>query len=123
MSKIFLLILCSEFWNTLGQILFKKATNALEKPHLKSFHSTRDFVTKILGMPGIWLGLGSMAVGLVIWLVALAQSDLSLVFPIGSVQYLLILVGARLFLGERIDTMKWVGTLLVAVGIVLITIS
>ena len=121
--KLLLLVLLAEVWATAGQVLFKKSTNTLQTPDLKNWDSYARFVRKVLGMPGIWLGLGAMALGLVVWLVALAQNDLSLVFPIGSLQYILILIAARLFLGEKIDRMKLAGTLLVVAGIVLITLS
>ena len=121
--KLLLLVLLAEVWATAGQVLFKKSTNTLQTPDLKNWDSYARFVRKVLGIPGIWLGLGAMALGLVVWLVALAQNDLSLVFPIGSLQYILILIAARLFLGEKIDRMKLAGTLLIVAGIVLITLS
>lgn len=120
MIKILFLILFAEIWNTLGQVLFKKATNRLGKHHLKGLRSYLNFVKEVLGMPVVWFGLGSMALGLVVWLVALAQTDLSIAFPVGSLQYVLILMAARLFLGERIDGMKLVGNLLVVTGIIFI---
>ena len=123
MIKVLFLILFAETWNTLGQVLFKKATNRLDRPHLRDLRSYLDFVRAILGMPAIWFGLGSMVLGLVVWLIALAQTDLSIAFPIGSLQYLLILIAARLFLGERIDGMKLVGNLLVVTGIIFIAAS
>jgi uncharacterized membrane protein len=64
-----------------------------------------------------------MSAGMVVWLMALAQADLSLVFSIGSLQYIMILVLAHFLLGEKIDKMKLIGTFLVVAGIILITIS
>ena len=64
-----------------------------------------------------------MAIGLVVWLLAIAQGNLSLVFPIGSLQYILILFLAHKFLGEKIDRMKLIGTLFVMAGIVLMSVS
>jgi uncharacterized membrane protein len=58
-----------------------------------------------------------------LWLIALAQGDLSLVFPIGSIQYIFVLFSAHIFLNEKIDRMKLIGTFLVVAGIILITIS
>ena len=54
---------------------------------------------------------------------ALAQADLSFVFPVGSIQYIFVLFGTSIFLGEKIDRMKLTGTLLVITGIILITLS
>lgn len=123
MAKVFLLVLFTGIWMTLGHILFKKAANTLESPRFGSFSSCLDFARNILGMPMIWAGLASMGIGLVAWLMALAQADLSVVFPLGSIQYLLTLAGASFFLGERIDRNKLMGTLLLMMGIILVSVS
>ena len=123
MIKIIFLIVIAEIWNTAGQILFKKTANAIDRPHLKTFGSYVGFIQKAFGMPGVWLGLGSMGIGLVVWLVALAQSELSVAFPMASLQYILILFAARIFLGEKIGRMKLAGTALIVAGITLIALS
>jgi len=123
MVKILLLILLAEIFTAIGQILFKKSTNALESYSLRGVNTHIRFLSDILTRPSIWTGFLSMAIGLIIWLMALAQADLSLVFSIGSLQYILILFLAHILLGEKIDRMKLIGTFLVVFGIVLITIS
>ena len=121
--RIGLLILFAETWNTAGQVFFKKAANQLEVPTLKSIKPYLAFLTQALKLPGIWLGLTSLTIGIILWLMALAQGELSLVYPIGSLQYILTLIAARIFLQEKIDGMKLAGTLFVVAGIVLIAKS
>jgi drug/metabolite transporter (DMT)-like permease len=123
MMKILLLILVAEVWNTAGQIMFKKSANSLEMRSLKGFKTKIAFLKDVFTNPLIWIGFGSMTVSLAIWMVALAGADLSFVFPVGSLQYIFILVAAYIFLGEKIDRMKLAGTLLVVLGIVLIAVS
>ena len=123
MVKIFLIVLLAEIFTAVGQVLFKKGTNAVESYSLRGVDNHIRFLKDVLAKPQIWLGLFTMGIGLVVWLVALAEGDLSLVFPIGSIQYILILFGAHIFLDEKIDRMKLLGTFLVVFGIVLITIS
>ena len=107
-----------------GNILFKKTANRLETPSFKkSYRTYFAFIQSALAMPAVWLGIGSMAIALVIWLMALAQSDLSLVFALGSMQYILILFASRFFLSERMDRKRVLGTLLIAAGIGLVAIS
>jgi len=123
MIKALLLIFVAELWGTGGQVLFKRSVNELEAPNLRCAVSYLNFVRCILKTPKIWLGFCLIAIGVVVWLTALAQTELSLAFPIKSMQYILTLVAARLFLNERIDAMKIAGTLLVIAGIVMITVS
>ena len=123
MIKIILLILVAEIFTAIGQVLFKKSTNELESYSLRGINAHMRFLTDILAKPSIWIGFLAMAAGLVVWLIALAQGDLSLVFPMGSLQYIMVLFLANIFLGEKIDKMKFIGTILVVFGIILITMS
>ncbi|MCX5666067.1 MAG: DMT family transporter [Candidatus Omnitrophica bacterium] len=123
MVKIILLVLLSEAITVIGQILFKKSTNSIGTYDLKAGGDRIRFLSKILTQPSLWSGILVMSIGLVIWLLAIAQGDLSLVFPMGSLQYILILFLAHKFLGEKIDRMKLIGTLLVMAGIVLMSVS
>jgi uncharacterized membrane protein len=123
MIKILIFIIIAEIWTAIGQVLLKKSTNSLEVHSLRGYNNLMRFIGNVLAKPTIWIGLAAMALGLVVWLMALAQGDLSLVFSIGSIQYIMILFLAHFLLGEKIDKMKLIGTLLVVLGIVLITIS
>jgi uncharacterized membrane protein len=123
MMKILIFIIIAEVWTAIGQILFKKSTNSIEFHSLRSYDSLTRFVKNVLSKPMIWIGLLSMSIGMIVWLMALAQADLSLVFSIGSIQYVMILFMAHFLLGEKIDKMKLVGTFLVVLGIILITVS
>jgi EamA-like transporter family. len=123
MVKILLLVLLSEAITVAGQILFKKSTNTLGVYDLNSAHGRIRFLSEIITRPTLWLGVLIMGIGLVVWLFAIAQGDLSLVFPLGSIQYILVLFLANKFLGEKIDRMKLIGTLLVMAGIVLMSVS
>lgn len=123
MIKIILLVLLSEAITVIGQILFKKSTNNIGTYNLRVGADRIRFLSEIMAKPSLWLGVLAMVAGLIVWLLAIAQRDLSLVFPIGSLQYILILILAHKFLGEKIDKMKLVGTLLVMAGIVLMSVS
>lgn len=123
MLKIILLVMLAETFTAVGQVLFKKSANAADSYNLRQLDSHAMFLKDVLANPMLWGGALSMAAGLVFWIIALAQGDLSLVFSLGSMQYILILFGAHIFLGEKIDRMKFVGTFLVVAGIVLITLS
>ena len=114
-------ILISEVWNTLGQVLFKQSTNALNFTHTTSIKSYARFLVQVIQHPKILLGLLAMGVGLVFWLAALGRAELSVVFPLGSMQYILILFAARFFLSEKADPARILGTSLITAGIALIT--
>ena len=113
----------AEIFGAVGQTLFKKSTNTIEVHSLKNVSTIVRFLLEILAKPYIWVGFLCITGGLVMWLIALAQGDLSLVYPISSMQYILILISSHVFLQERVDVMKLIGTFLVVVGIILVAIS
>ena len=122
-ARVILLILLSEIWNVTGQILFKKSTNAVDAGKMRGVSGHFGYIANVLTKNSIWIGFSFQVLCVATWLVALAQADLSFVFPAGSIQYIFILFGAHIFLQEKIDRMKLTGTLLVVTGIVLITLS
>ena len=123
MLKILAFVFIAEILAAFGQILLKKTANSLDWHDLRDARSYFRFLREVLSKPAVWFGLLTMAAGLIAWLLALTGGALSVVFPLGSLQYVLILVMARIFLGEKIDTMKLLGTFLVVLGIILITLS
>lgn len=120
MLKIFTFIILSELCYTVGQIFYKKAAVNLDVSELTGWRSYWVFIKQVLSRPLIWAGLLWLGIAILFWLMALAEGDLSLVFPLSSIQYILTLVGASIFLKEKIDRMKIAGTVLVAAGIILI---
>ena len=123
MIRTILYVLIAEIWNTAGQLLFKKSANAFPAVQGRNLRAYGIFFKNVIRHPGILLGLSSMAVGLVFWLVALSQAALSVVFVLGSMQYILILIASRIFLAERIDGKRFLGTLLIAIGITLVALA
>ena len=123
MISIILVVVCSAVFSSLGQIFFKISSNKVRPAHSKSAKAYWKYIKDVLAIPLIWWGLGSMAVSLLIWFMAIAQSDLSLVYPLGSLYYIFILISARIFLNEKLDRMKILGTLFILAGILFIVKS
>ena len=121
--KVILLVLLSEIWNVTGQILFKKSTNTIDAGSMRGVSGHVKYIRSVLIKNSIWIGFSFQVLCVATWILALAQADLSFVFPVGSVQYIFVLLGTYIFLGEKIDKMKLAGTFLVITGIVLITLS
>ncbi|MEI7752745.1 MAG: EamA family transporter [Candidatus Omnitrophota bacterium] len=123
MIRTILFVLMAEIWNTAGQLLFKKNANAFPLTSGAGWEGYGSFLKNVIRRPGILLGLACHAIGLLFWIAALSQAALSIVFVLGSMQYILILVASRVFLGEKIDRMRFLGTLFIATGIALVALS
>ena len=121
--KVLSIIIFAEIWGVTGQILYKKGVTRIGTPNLRNLHSCINFLKNTLTSPMIMTGLVSMTAGLVIWIAALAQAELSLVFPITSLQYIVTMVAAHYLLDEKINKFKLIGTFLVIIGIILVALS
>lgn len=76
---------------------------------------------KIFGQPLVWLAIGCMLTFLVLWMVALSWSDLTFVMPLTALTYVLNAVLVGPFLGENVSPTRWLGTLLIALGVALVS--
>jgi drug/metabolite transporter (DMT)-like permease len=123
MIKILLLVLLAEILTAGGQVCLKRTANRLEAHDLSRMSAHARFLSNVFSTPTLWVAFALMAIGLVAWLLALAEGDLSLVFSLGSSQYVIILFLAHFMLDEKIDRAKAAGTLLVVLGITLITLT
>jgi drug/metabolite transporter (DMT)-like permease len=124
MFKTIMIVFFAEVITAVGQVLFKMSTNSVQSGHdLRKMDDHINFLKAVLSKSSLWIGMAAMAIGLVIWVIALSGAELSIVFSLGSMQYILILVLAHFMLGEKIDRMKVAGTALVILGITLISLS
>ena len=117
MLKVLALIILGEIFTLIGIILYKKSMNRIKA------HKYFDFLKKALSSSRTWLGFCSIAIGVVVWLIALAQTELNIAYSLDSAHYILILAGSRVFLKEKIDRYKLTATLMVTLGIILIVLS
>lgn len=85
--------------------------------------SPANIFSLILVFASSWqivLGLFMYIGGLFLWLVLLSRLDLSFLYPIGALQYILIFLFSSIFLGEHITWGRIVGLVFVLLGIYII---
>lgn len=80
-------------------------------------------LSSILTQPTVLLGLGIYGLGTLCWMAAVAQADLSLLYPLTSLNYVLIALLSYLVFGERISIARGSGIALIALGMILLTRS
>lgn len=86
--------------------------------------SRLQYAVQALTRPQVLLGGVLYLASFVMWLSLLSMMDISVVYPIFvSGAFLLVTAGSVLWLGEQVTTGRIVGTLIVALGIALVSIS
>lgn len=100
-----------------GQVVLKHGMT-LAKHHAKT--TGKSLFASAALSPWIIAGLAIFAVSALAWLLILSRVPLSQAYPFNAVGYLGILLASVLFLNERANAWTWIGTLLVATGLILV---
>lgn len=66
------------------------------------------------------LGIFSLSLSFFSFLAILTWEDLSFVVPATASVYVMSVIGARFFLKEEVNPLRWLGTFLVCLGVVLV---
>lgn len=80
-------------------------------------------ILKALRVPWMWIGVGMMTVAFFALLGALSVFNVSFVVPVTALSYIAGAFGSMAFLGERVSRQRWLGVLLVAIGVILVCVS
>jgi len=78
---------------------------------------------QIFSNPSIIIGIIFLAGFFFLWLAILSWCDLSFVLPLTALSYVLTAVLSIIFLGETVSPLRWAGTILICVGVALVTKS
>lgn len=77
-----------------------------------------------LAIQGGWVpaGVACMAISFFALMAALSVAEVSFVIPFTAVTYIFNTVGAKVFLKEHVSGQRWLGAVLVAVGVALVSL-
>jgi drug/metabolite transporter (DMT)-like permease len=78
------------------------------------------FAFRIVKMPLAWVSVFFSLLSLFLWIYALTKADLSFAFSLDSLHHVFILIAARVLLKENVGSRRWLGTIVIVVGIVLV---
>jgi ceramide glucosyltransferase len=115
-----LMVLMVVFSNAAGDLFLTRGmkqtgdVSAVERPKIPAT------IRRIAGNPNFLLGVACLAVSFFSFLTVLSWANLSFVVPATAIVYVVTVLGARFFLKEQIDPLRWAGTFLVCLGVVLV---
>ena len=81
------------------------------------------FVLRALMVGWMWVGIAMMTVAFFALLAALSFENVSFVVPVTALSYAAGAVGAVLFLRERISAQRWIGVLVVCLGVTIVLLT
>ena len=103
-----------------GQLLMKKGMLVFG-----SFPATQ-LLSKLIPMflnPYVFFGFAAFGLSSIFWLIVLSRLELSLVYPMVSIAYVLVAIASLIFFKENVTLIRWLGIAIIIAGVFLISRS
>jgi multidrug transporter EmrE-like cation transporter len=116
---LFGLILTSVSCSAIAQLLLK---TGMSQPEVVSSLNAGGSAIALAVATNVWIisGLGLYFFGAVVWLFVLARVEVSFAYPFVGLGFVLTLVLGKLVMGDAVTLSRMIGTLFVALGVILI---
>jgi undecaprenyl phosphate-alpha-L-ara4N flippase subunit ArnE len=111
--EVWILVIISQLALVAGQIFLKHAMSRREI----GGEGARGWIGQLV------IGIATMTVWFLLWLGVMHKVDLSKLMPLEGISPLLIVMGAAIFLRERLNARGWAGVALTCVGVLLVSMS
>jgi len=120
---VLLLIALTSLCDTINQLFLKSTIDSLKFNPTLNIIKIFKFVFQLISKPRLWLGFAFSLISLSVWLVVLSKADLNFAFSADSMHYIFIALASRFVLKEKMGARRWLGTGLIVVGIVFVSLS
>jgi drug/metabolite transporter (DMT)-like permease len=103
-----------------GELCVSRAMKIVgEAPNLRPVEIAK-LILRALRVPWMWLGVGMMALAFFSLLGALSIYNVSFVVPVTALSYVAGAFGGVVFLREHVGFQRWLGVLLISMGVALV---
>ncbi len=113
---VYFLIGGTIFFTVIGQLLLKRATLELGLAPTQAAEIAAYLVRAFLNWQVLG-GLASAVLAAALWLGAVSRSNISFAYPFMGLAIVLVLTLSPFLFGEQIPWNRWLGVLIVCVGI------
>ena len=114
---LFFAIICQ----TLGDVCLTKGMKSIGEINTLNPIELFHIGVQIFTNPFIGLGIAILTVFYFLYLAALSWADLSYVLPVTAFGYTLNAVMAKWLLHEQVSLTRWVGTLVICIGVAVVS--
>src|SRR5580704_5460678 len=118
--KTYLLISLMVIFGPLGNVLLGKGMKRIGAVSIGTIAGAVDLLSRVLTSGTIWLGIGSLITFFVAYMLVLSWADYSYVQPASSVAYGMVALLAHFMLHELVTPTRWLGVLLICVGVLVV---
>ena len=123
MFKTLVVMLAAVTAGTIGDLLLASGMKELGDISTMNLKGILRVAVQALTTPKLVFGTAMLAVFFFLWLAVLSWEDLSVALPMQALNYILVAFLSQYLLHEVVSPMRWAGTVLVAIGVIMITKS
>jgi drug/metabolite transporter (DMT)-like permease len=123
MFKTLLVMLLAITAGTIGDILLAKGMKEMGDISAMNMRGILSATYQAISTPKLVIGTAMLAIFFFLWLAVLSWEDLSVALPMQALNYVLVAFLSQYYLGETVSPLRWAGTILVCVGVIMITKS
>src|SRR6266566_2497361 len=120
-TKTYTLLASMVLFSSIGNVLLSKGMKQVGEIVDYSASGLSIVFLRIFMSGTIWLGVVSLLVFFVSYLLLLSWADFSFVQPVSSIGYAVVAVLSYFLLGEIISPMRWLGVLFICAGVALVS--
>jgi drug/metabolite transporter (DMT)-like permease len=115
--KTILLILLMVIFGPLGNTLLGKGMKSVGTVTIRTFPDLLHVLYQVFTSGVIWLGMGSLLMFLLSYMLVLSWADYSYVQPASSFAYGVVALWGHFLLHETVTPTRWLGVLVICVGV------
>jgi len=119
-TKTYVLLFLLVFLGSVGNTFLSKGMKDVGELDFSGLPAIGHGAALVLTSPAVWLGILMMLLFMVCHMLVLSWADYSFVMPFSALAYALVPLLGYLFLGEHVSIARWVGIVLIFLGVVLI---
>jgi drug/metabolite transporter (DMT)-like permease len=115
--KTYVLIVLMVLFGATGDVLLSKGMRETGGIALKSAGSILDGLTRSFQNRVVWMGMGSLIVFFLCYLLVLSWADYSFVSPASASSYAVVTLLGWMLLGETVTSVRWLGVAVICLGV------
>jgi drug/metabolite transporter (DMT)-like permease len=120
-SRTLILLASTVVFNAVGNVLLSRGMKQVGEIVDFSPSALAPVFVKAFSNGSIWLGISSLLLFFMAYMVLLSWADLSYVQPASAIGYAAVALLGYLFLDEFVSLTRWLGVLLICGGVALVT--
>ena len=129
MAKILIILVIAFSFEAFGVIVLKRGLDQIG-PRYTARKAALPVWKNVLKLVGDWFTNKNVLLGLLLETIffillqyLLGQRDVSFVWPLTAMSFIMTTLAAKFFLGEQVSTVRWAGVVLIVIGAAFISYS